>query len=438
MKTICTFTLLLSSLLTFGQPAINSLKNISATVQTLEKALTSSDQEPPAAFIMTMDDFRALANRSGTRIDESRINTVLQGEIGNTALQYRHLKKTLGQIERTISWDTLRYTNRGDLYVDIMIQFVTSITDPFVRSPRKTRVVCEFVVLEDRLLLTENIREVSDMGYDLYEMKMIYRERINEFYRKHQYYVFTSTEGNVVVPFRKQDKWGLMSFQHEIKVPAVYDSIARFDLDYYHVVSKQGHNLLDKNFKPLFAKSRKHIRKTKGSYQVSDDGKNFTTTEKKLSPASGTPASAGEGETYAMIQGPLPTYRKYGERNSDGSNTFTIRDEGTDTVVAVFQGYYDLDLYNNTYLEGRDSANNTVLAECTGKILLKTADIGSFDSGYENLYDKKTRLFGIYCAATNVLVKPKYRYIASHDKFYVVITKEGKLGYLDQHGNELF
>jgi len=440
MKTICAITLLLSSLCSFGQSSVNSLKNIVATEQTLERALASADQEPPALFMMTMDDFRTLAMRAHSRIKEDEINTILQKEIENTKLQFRLHKKVFGQIEKTISWDTLSYTSRGDKYVDIIIQFLALSTNPFTQEKKsqRKRVLCEFVILEDRLLLTGNIREVSDAGYDLHQMKVISQDRSDEFYRKYSYhYIFNSIDGNVI-PFQKQGKWGLISFQNEVKVPAKYDSISKFDFDYYHVVSSDGHNLLDKNFNPLFAKPRKHVRKTMNSYLVSDDGKNYYNIKKKLPSASDTEIDKTQIETYAMIQEPVHRYSKTVNKNNDGSYTFTIHEDNRYLDVAVFSGYNDLDLYENAYLEGRDSANNTVLAECTGKILLRTADVGNFDSGYEHLYNKKTRLFGIYCASTNVLIKPKYRYIMSLGKFYAVLTKDGKLGYLDQQGNELF
>jgi hypothetical protein len=124
----------------------------------------------------------------------------------------------------------------------------------------------------------------------------------------------------------------------------------------------------------------------------------------------------------------------------DTNASFTLTDKSSGDTISTFPGWIELDEHNR-FVTGRDLDNDAVVAEYTGKLLLKTPHIGEYKApGYHLLYDTKTRLFGVYCPYTNVLVKPRYLYIepVGRDRYFIVTTQSGKLGYLDGKGKELF
>jgi len=439
---------------TNDQNQVNSIKKLSETVETLVTAINSVDEQAPRAFIMTRDELHALSARSKKPLTEEEFKTRYDRGVQRAHDRFRRLKKDLGKVEKATSWDTLTYKNSGEKVMDIRIHLNT--IDRVDGSVRKNQVLLEFIVFGDRLLMDHSMRTISDLHYDLHVMEMIDLERHQELIDKYDAYAFTESE-TTTIPFQNNKKWGLISLDGTIVVPAQYDSISKFEFNYYHVVTKKGHNLLDKNYKPIYKKPVKNIRRSERSYVVLNDKKSY----ENVGGEQGEPRSTVEEGGIESIERRKPAADRritLAERLSTESyqngpfkksvatgatstrNTIQILSNPGDSLITTFRGYDYLDPHN-IYLAGRDSLNNSVVVKYTGEVLLKTADAGVFESpGYEHLYDRKTRLFGVYCPTTNVLVEPKYRYIkpVDRDRYFIVLTKAGKLGYLDSKGKELF
>lgn len=406
----------------------------------------SDDTQAPAGFLMTPDEMKLLYREQS--LDQSTVQANYQMRVARTHERFGRFKKEFGKTDKLISWDTLSYLG-GDGVKLIDITVVLQGIDRFTGKVQQQRVLCSFGILNDRLILSDHtLRSISDLHYDLHALEVIHSERRNALYKKHRKDLFTSSEGNVV-PFLKKKKWGLLSLQtNQVVVPARYDSIAPFMFDYYHVVSAEGHNLLDKNFKPLYAKALKHIRKGNDGYYVLEEKRYVrlggdlqeiffeAPVEERVEPQ----PTLAEKLFRAYYEKP---YRLNVLRDVNGirnNNVIQVLPLSSDSILAVFTGYDYLDPHG-AYLAGRDTANNAVIATYTGKVLFKTAHVGTYDSpGYERIYDKKKRLFGVYCPYTNMFIAPRYRYIqpVDRDRFFIVVTKDNKLGYVDARGKELF
>jgi hypothetical protein len=443
MKILFIFLQIVTALPANHQKQVNSVKDLPRTVETLVNAIQSDNFQAPSAFIMTLDELRTLNIQSKANRSDEELKTLHERGIKRAHDRFRKLKEDLGQIQSLVSWDTLTYFESNVKVMDF--KFVFNTIHPYDKKPAESIALMEFIVTGDRLLMDHSMNTTSELHYDLHVVKKIDIQRYRELRRRYGPYVFDESE-TTTIPFQSKGKWGLISIDGQVVVQPTYDSISKFNFNYYHVVSKKAHNLLDKEFKPVFRKPKKNIRVADHGYEILNSKGEY---EKFTSNAS-TENHAEETNSLERVK-PFrerpknlasqlaDEYYQYDPYRKEASGN-TINIYKTDSLVSTFKDYSYLDLYN-TFIAGRDTLNNSVVARYNGEVVLKSADAGVYTSpGYEKLYNRKTRLFGVYCPFTDVLIQPKYRYIqpVDRDRYFIVVTKEGKLGYLDRSGKELF
>jgi len=437
-----------------------SAKTIKGSVEKISEAFTSKE-DFPAEFIFTKDGIQKFLTATKQDYDIGIFDARYDKYVDRIQRKFDEVKSSLGKIERVLSWDTVSYKRTRETRMDISIVFQS--IPRYSNKAEKVRVLLEMVVFDNALFINETLYTISELHYDLHVLRQFNYTRETLLYNAYSPNLFHSSD-NGVIPFLKNRKWGLITQQGEVKLPAVYDSIAPFSFDYFRVVSKKGYNLYTADFKPRYDKELKYIQMTWSGYFVANASGEFVNIHRlKEPPTSKEDDISLEEVTVEMpvVEETKATYTKkqkslserlsdeyylpepYRIQREDGNafnNTFTIRSLAKDSVVAVFKGYFYLDPHS-IFLAGRDSTGNSIVASYTGNVLLRTPYVGTYESpGYELLFDKKTRLFGVFCPYTKLLIEPKYHYIKpiDRDRFFLVVTKKGKVGYLDNTGKELF
>src|ERR1041384_3716806 len=256
MKILFIFLQVITALPGNHPKQVNSIKDLPATVETLVSAIGSDNFQVPSAFLMTMDDLRTLNSQMKRPLSEEELKTRYERGLKSAHDRFRGLKEELGQTESMLSWDTLSYTGENAHVMDIKISFNT--IDRLTRKITKNAVLIEFIVLGNRLLMDHSMRTISDLHYDLHVMEMVDAERNRELRHRYGPCVFDASE-TTAIPFQVKGKWGLVSLDGQVLVPAAYDSISKLTFNYYHVVAKKGHNLLDNTYRPVLNKPTKNI-----------------------------------------------------------------------------------------------------------------------------------------------------------------------------------
>ena len=430
--------------LAHGRQTVNDFTKLIPTIHSFADALRTSDVQAPAAFLMSMDDFRELNRQSRRPMEETQLTAAYEKEIKRIHFRYKEIKEDLGQVKETVSWDTLTYIQSGQQLIDVSIVF-NSFRKIIDQEDRHRRILLQFLILHNELKLARTMRTISQFHYDLNVLETVNQERAEAFYKKYKQYYYSSGINNAV-PFIKKGKWGLLSLKGELLLPAVYDSLYPFVSDYAKVKSKGRYNLIGKDYKAVFAQPRKSIRLVNDVYEVMNDKGNYQVypVEEEVLTTVETIATYDEVATretssYSEASRREAEYRIVNSfRNEQQKNVHYIIHKTSKDTLATFFGFDFIDPHHD-YLAGRRNDSSFVLKP-DGKILLRSPDVGTYESDYEHLFNKRTRLFGLYCPATDVYIAPKYRYIKNidHGQFFVVITASGKLGYLDAHGKELF
>jgi len=460
MKLIIPLLVGLIPLAGVSQTPINSVKNIKSTIETLSEAF-SSKEDFPADFIFTKDEIQKYLTATKRDYDIETFDTQYNKYVDRVQRKFDDVKRSLGKIERVLSWDTTSYKHTRETRMDV--SFVFQSIPRYSNKAEKVRVLLEMAIFDNGIFINETLYTISELHYDLHLLRQFNYARESLLQNAYSPNLFHSSD-NGVIPFQKNKKWGLITQQGEVKLPAVYDSIAPFSFDYYRVVSKKGYNLYTADFKPRYDKELKYIRMNWSGYFVTNSKGEFVSINQIQEPPKNKeedisleevtvemPVVEDTRETHTKKQKSLreqlsdeyyvpEPYRIQREDKDVFNNKFTIRSTSNDSVVAVFKGYFYLDPHS-IFLAGRDSIGNSIVAAYTGNVLLRSPYVGTYESpGYELLFDKKTRLFGIFCPYTKLLIEPKYHYIKpiDRDRFFLVVTKKGKVGYLDGTGKELF
>jgi hypothetical protein len=442
----------------FNEPA-NDVTKLKKTIFEFGNAVILSKNDPPAAFMMTLDDFKQVAQLSNKNLTDTELLNHFEKVKKRILYKYERIKTENPGLTEVVSFDSVTYKDDNLACIDVSIVF--KYKDPGGLSYRgeTQRMLFSFLVINKKLLITDHMRSISNFHYDL-ECQDLLEMVAGRSFSKSYYDYYFSTSINNAIPIRKKNKWGLISLKNNLLLPIIYDSIFPFHSDYARVKINGRYNLIDKKFmlyfdenqpniklvndkyfvanqigvyKPVFAEEPNQIIETIGEIQPVQEMNEPRKQPKKLIKVSLKDSLYdiySNSETYKIE---TPFIRKEG-----GPSHYVINKKTHDTISTHY-GYFFIDPHG-PLIYGRRN-DSTIIMELNGKILFKSYFVCQMESpGYVRIFDKNSRLFGIYCPFTNVYVKPIYRYIRviDRDRLFVVITQKGKFGYLDATGKELF
>jgi len=272
-----------------------------------------------------------------------------------------------------------------------------------------------------------------------------------------------TTSYHKLIPFEKNNLWGLVNLQGQEVLSPQFDTIFPFDYGYAKVAIKGEYNLLGKNMKLLLPENHKYLKKVQRGYLYSDENvfwqeaATLSKNEKDYNEVVEVIADPSNGDDLIAYAGPVQlspadSIREYLFKEYYGDSKISVQQEVAEEKVyhylinsetnqtKTFYGYSSLTLIGSNYLFGKRGDSSLVLT-LDGKMLFGSRLlINSEEPGYFLIYDSSIRKFGVYCPYTNVYIAPKYLYIhaVDRDRFFIVLKSNGEIGYLDGLGNELF
>jgi hypothetical protein len=436
--------------------AINDIKQLKATVNSFGQQLIMDSSHISDEFLLTYDEFKSCYKLQNEKeLDEQKIlknfENYYQANITNL---FKNVKYELGQVYSILSFDTLQYSEiqskKYKLYfIDISIVFNCKRRSK--ANIDSTRTLFKFVILNGKLKLTGQYRQIDYFEFTSHKLDIIQNQRKREFYiaydEKYFQYSFYKC-----IPFRKNNKWGLTNFNNEILLNPVYDSIYPFNSNYALVVIGKKYNLVDTSFRLMFKQNKARIKFRDGKYYVLTTGNKYDlfpfikqTEYDYLSTNNYADKKPKKEDLLNQLlnkyyNGQINDYSIGKKYESDSKkNSHYIIDNKTKDTLSILYGFSYIDSHAE-FLYGVKEESYYVM-NSYGKVLFQSKYICHLNApGYVDVFDVNNYLFGIYCPYTNVYVTPKYLFIepVDRDKFFIVLTKNGKLGYLDKNGKELF
>jgi len=454
MKLVLTFFLLIPFTI-FAQPT-NDIKKLKETIHELAKEVMSDKKEFSLDFTLSLDEQKIVSKAFDKTISEIEVLKEFKTYQKYTSEKYTDLKESSFILSEFISFDTITYKSRGMPYLDILLLFKGTRDKYSNRAGNSDtiRIATKFVIINNKIKIDGSIYSTSIFYHDLDQLNLVKNTHTEFVVRKYKNYYETSEDG--VIPIRNKNKWGLVSLNNnKMLLPAIYDSIFPFYDGFARVVINGGHNLIGRNLKPVFSENKVRIKLIDGIYLIADKNGKYQSlldlginSETAYIPLPEKITNSGEKqdlninkplrerlahEYYKSAPYKMVQTQRYGQ-----SFCYVINKINGDTLSS-FHGFEFIDSHGD-YLFGRRNDSSFVMKP-DGKILFKNNNVCKIESpGYVIVYDKGKRLFGIYCPYTNIYIKPIYYYIEpiDRDRFFVVITKKGKIGYLNTSGKELF
>jgi len=436
-------------------------KSIKSFAQALlEDTITSVPQE----FKLTLNDFRQLvALSTNNRMSEDELVRIYAQRINVIERKFKKALKLLNHPSELVSYDTLTYTS--DNVPQITVALVFKTRDYRTNKKTNIRVLFHFLILENKLILSRNLmRKKDDYDYDKYISQKIQTTRGSDLYAVYKNIWFNSSDLEVV-PFKQLNKWGLKKLNGTVFLEAEYDSIYAFKKDYALVVKDGKYNLLNENLEFEFAEFQNKIERRSteyffdlGYFVQQNDG-----TFKKYP----YPLSSNKEESEDVEVSEDDYLAQYSSNKKEKALSYSQKiAKSKPNLFEVKLMSYGKNLEFYKYFVVAKSTKDTITQfnnyeyvatphefiftknEGVTVLLNKNLDtlfISKFVCIYESaafidVFDSSTRLYGMYCPYTNVYIEPKYKYLKAidRDRFFIVFTTDGKFGYLDSNGNELF
>ncbi|UIR56644.1 WG repeat-containing protein [Sphingobacterium sp. SRCM116780] len=218
-------------------------------------------------FLLTYNEFKNISiSESKKPLDEKTIQTNYKRL--NDGIKYNNseLKRNLGKIYSIVSFDSVSYKQKKLSFIDVSIVFRNK-RPYFDLNDTTIRTKFVFMLINNKLKFVGPAHVISDLHFNLSKLDRIKTEMENEFHVKYKNIYFNNTSNNCI-PFKTNNKWGLVSFDNKIVLNAVYDSIYPFKANYALVKLKGMYNLIDEKFKLVFNEPKKHIIFTENEYLV--------------------------------------------------------------------------------------------------------------------------------------------------------------------------
>lgn len=439
------YILLLTLGYSYGH-AQNDIRELDKTLKYLGEQLMTPGAELPASFIPTFEEYYAVRGPSA-RMTKDELKAKFTKQLDKMLWNWTKVQRKLKSPRSILEIDTLTFGHLGLPELSVFIRFEPR--DPSSFTSTSQQILLRFFIFENQLKLYRHCGSTLMHHYKLAYLDHVKWDQVEQYQRPYDGKYF-STSWFGVVPFEQKGKWGLKSLEGEEQLPAEYDSIFPFQEGLARVVKEGQYNLMNKELDFLFDSWKPHIRwEEEKGYEVATTAGNYAPLDKSLLIPESLYRQPLEYELASRLGSKYATSEK--ERSyrlarpmynpdppATGPTFFVIQKANGDTS-AVLRGFSPLDGYHDYMIGHRN--DSLFIFDSKGGLQFSVGVFGKqMYYGSICLMDKKTRRFGVYCPSTDVYIPPVYRCVRAidGDQFFVVITEEGKMGYLDAKGNKLF
>jgi hypothetical protein len=435
---------------------INSIPNLDKQIREYGAIFINDTTQIPSKYILTLDEFKTIGR---PKMDSIELQKNYINYTSKVKRLYQNTKTNSQFVKSIISYDTITKVEKGKMMISVCIVYENG-----KNAPEKTqRILTIFVIIDNQLKLSPSIKPVTLEDYLEFEFKSISEIRRKEFDNTFLKIAYFDTLSHFI-PYKKTNLWGLQNYEDKVIISAQYDSISPFENDFAIVVKNKKYNLIDDKGDILFkpwkddiyykqtARTPKQsgiffIKTTDGNYlEMSDDTSEVKVKEQLSQPEDPPNTVYVEDNTKPMdsynikkVADNYYSHKNFKMYNYTDPYTFELYDERIGQKIATFKGYSKMDRFGDFFTCVRN--DTTFVIDTLGKIIFNTTYLNKTENpGYMLLLNRNTRLFGVYCPYTHVYIAPEYVFInpINRDLYFVVVTKDKKLGYINKKGKKLF
>ncbi|MBA4058233.1 MAG: hypothetical protein C0490_26185, partial [Marivirga sp.] len=354
MKTLALFVFLLSYVTMYGQNTINDVGKINETVNSFAKAFMYSQTTDraidslPKNFILTVKEYKEWKQKNNPNIADAYLEKqYAEAHLPRISRNYKYVRQKLDDhLEEILSFDTVTFKIAQDPVVDVSIRYTTLNRE---KKKGKAHIAVVFLLYHGQLKFIGEIKQTTDYDRDQDILDRFLFRGEDIFITKYLKRAFTSSVYNGI-PFEQNKKWGLMSSENTILLPAVYDSIFPFTFKYAKVVVNGRYNLIDTAFKRVFAQPVKKIITLPDFYAVTDQKgvKTFpggdpmeyeTVTQEKPKSQTKTPEELLRTKLKQDYESSAGKYKISNEEENGKGSTYFVIDNTTKDTLSIHRQF---------------------------------------------------------------------------------------------------
>ncbi len=450
------FILSLFYLLILNSFAFNSVKELDKTIKSFQVQLLKKPFEISNEYILSYEEFKFLVTKNPkNKPDEVVINKSYESNYLLDIANFRRIFniEVSPTIESIIAYDTLSYFERkgyDDELKILDICFVLQGTSLIKKESYIKRFKMKFIILNDQIKFLGQASFPSLSQYNFWKLDILSNQYKSILLTKYKGEIFDNTKYRCI-PKYENNKWGLVSLDNEPLVPCIYDEIKTFKNN-YSLVKKDGkYNLLNNSYKLVFKSNLSKIKFDSNSYFILNDKKQFVEypfVDKKSifkAEVSAVEPVAYEPDFYSnepakAVVDEETNFKIESIRDNLSevfSSIYTVINLNTKDTLSKHYKFDFIKKYGK-YIYGVKN-DSTYLMTPKGEVLFKSNLICNFNEYFVDVLDMQKRLFGLYIPENKLFIKPKYLCVLpTENKYFVVLRSNGKIGYLDKNGIELF
>lgn len=449
-----TFILSLFYLLILNSFAFNSVKELDKTIKSFQEQFLKKPFEISNEYILTYEEFKYLATiNPKNKPDEVAIKKDYETYyLQKVDLKIKSFNRDLLPIKSIISYDTVTYYERKGYNDELKIIEICFIMqkkpNSFLNKGSITRYKMKFIILNDQIKFTGQSSTQSLYHYNLGNLDIIRSQNKSILNSQYKGEIFDKAKFKCIPKF-ENEKWGLVSLNNELLVPCIYDEIKTFKNNYSLVTINGMYNLLDTTFKLVFKSNLPEIKFENNLYYILNEKNQFVIypyvlKKNEFNDVMIRPEYLVDNYNFNItsngiindeINYKIESISDYNSKKH--TSIFLIIDNKTKDTLSKHYNFPFINKHGK-YIYGVKN-DSTYLMTPKGELLFKSNLICNFNDYFVDVLDMEKRLFGLYIPENKLFIKPKYLCVLPiENKYFVVLRSNGKIGYLDKNGIELF
>ncbi|HRS17886.1 MAG TPA: WG repeat-containing protein [Bacteroidales bacterium] len=408
--------------------SINNIKQLDSTIRDFG-SLFLSNYSGTVSIEDFMIQFHEMQSFAPVQFDSVYVLKTFTIQTEKARRVFEYTKQQANNFTQILSYDTITRAigNHTYLYVSI----VYDVASPLVELQQKRRVFAKFVISGSTLKLWGKVQIMTDLEYYRTELQEVYDDRysyFNKTYKDSGIAYIDTTFG--FIPFQIKNLWGLQSLNGIVIIQPQFDSLYAFRGGVALVKKAGKYNLLKPDGSFVLSKWNSHIYCT-----MQDD--NYVYWQKKSK------------NTYARIDFTyIPpkeidnskyTKQYYGSKNIVYSiaddpchaQCYNIINTRTQLKIAEFKAMQLFERMGDFFFAVKQ--DTSLVIDSAGVILFQSPYVCMAQfPGNVIVYNRNTRLFGMYCPYTKQYIVPVYSFIlpVERDKFFVALTRNYEFEYI--------
>jgi len=366
-------------------------------------------------YMITLEEMRAFAP---SNFDSVYVQKTYTQQTDKAKRVFEHTRQQTQHFTKVIGYDTITRTIGAHKY--FLAGIIFSTQSPLQEVQEKRRLFAKFVIVGNTLRLWGKVQIMTDLEFYQTELYEIYDDRQSECFNVLVSKGIAYADSNYgFVPYQKKQLWGLQRFNKTIVVPAQFDSLYSFRNGVALVKKGKEYNLLKPDGTYVLSSWNRHIYCTRNdstyTYWQWQSNNSYTPIELPVA----APTIRKNNQFSEQYFGTKSIISRPIEEPCNPRN-FEIFNSQTNSRIAVFNNYDRFERCGD-YFFGIQQ-DTSIVVDTSGTILFSSQHTCKpHVPGYIIVFNRTTRLFGVYCPYTKQYIEPEHWFIlpVERDKFFI-------------------